>query len=85
MKKMVIILLGCIIVSVVGAPYAASMLGVSTYAATKVVDAIMAGMSIWAVAGIVAVSGGAMGVVWYGVKSLIKRVGRRFCDCVVAN
>ncbi|MCW6675841.1 uberolysin/carnocyclin family circular bacteriocin [Aerococcaceae bacterium NML160702] len=62
---------------VVVMPNAASMLGVSTYAATKVVDAIMLGMSIWAIIGLVAVSGGAVAAVWWGVKELVKRVGRR--------
>ncbi|MBS4750910.1 circular bacteriocin, circularin A/uberolysin family [Granulicatella sp. zg-ZJ] len=58
-------------------PDAASMLGVNTYAAMKIVDAIMAGMSIWSIIGLVAVSGGALAVVWFGVKELIQRVGKK--------
>lgn len=58
-------------------PDAASMLGVNTLAAAKMVDAIMAGMSIWSVFGLFAVSGGALAVVWFGVKELIKRVGKK--------
>lgn len=77
-KSFLIIILAIIgIFLIPDAPHAASMLGVSTYAATKVVDAIMAGMSIWALLGIVAVSGGTMAVVWFGVKEMIKKVGRK--------
>lgn len=77
-KSFLIIILAIIGVFLIpDAPHAASMLGVSTYAATKVVDAIMAGMSIWALLGIVAVSGGTMAVVWFGVKEMIKKVGRK--------
>lgn len=76
MRKVVGLITG-ILFTIIGFPKAASMLGVSSYAATKAVDAIMMGLSIWSVLGIVAVSGGTMAVVWYGVRSLIKRAGRR--------
>lgn len=61
----------------VGVPNAASMLGVNTYAATKVVDAIMAGMSLWSIIGLIAVSGGTLAFAWYGIKTAIYKFGRR--------
>lgn len=61
----------------VGVPNAAGMLGVNVNAAAKVVDAIMAGMSIWSIIGLVAVSGGTLAIAWYGIKEAINRFGRR--------
>lgn len=60
-----------------GMPHAASMLGVSSYAATKVVDAILMGLSVWSILALVAVSGGALAVVMASIKTLVVRVGKK--------
>lgn len=61
----------------VGVPNAAAMLGVNVKAAGAVVDAIMAGMSIWSIIGLVAVSGGTLAVAWYAIKEAANRFGRK--------
>ena len=58
-------------------PLASSMLGVSTYAATKIVDAIMAGMSVWTILALIATSGGTAGIAVGTIKIMIKRLGRK--------
>lgn len=78
MKKMKLLALASLTLGVfAGTPLAAGMLGVSTYAATNIVNAIMAGMSIWSIIGLFAVSGGAMAVVFAGVKRLISTIGKK--------
>ncbi|MFV0380838.1 MAG: hypothetical protein ACK5KR_01180 [Breznakia sp.] len=54
-KFVFVALLGAIIIG--GLPNAASMLGVSTYATTRIVDSIMVGMSIWSVLGLLSSKG----------------------------
>lgn len=61
----------------VGVPNVVGMLGVNVKAAGAVVDAIMAGMSIWSIIGLVAVSGGTLAVAWYAVKEAVNRFGRK--------
>lgn len=56
-------------------PQVAGMLGVSTYAAKKIVDAIMTGASIWTVVSLLIVSGGSAAVAWAAAKAFIKRFG----------
>lgn len=60
-----------------GLPNAAGMLGVSTHAASKIVDAIFAGMSIWTIAGLIIASGGAAGVAMLIVKKGVQTLGRK--------
>lgn len=78
MKKLFVMLMLLFSAGMIGGlPQAASMLGVSSYAATKVVDAIMAGLSVWSIIALVATSAGSMAVVMATVKVLIKKVGRK--------
>jgi|GEM_PF-2798972 len=78
MKKMIVAgLLLSLPVVFGGFPNAAAMLGVSATAAGKVIDAIMIGMSIWAILGLVLVSGGALAAVIASARALIVRIGKK--------
>ena len=56
-------------------PQVAGMLGVSTYAAKRIVDAIMAGASVWTIITLIAVSGGSAALAWGAIKAFVKRFG----------
>lgn len=56
-------------------PQVAGMLGVSTYAAKRIVDAIMAGASVWTIITLIAVSGGSAALAWTAIKAFVKRFG----------
>ncbi|HDL6578102.1 TPA: uberolysin/carnocyclin family circular bacteriocin, partial [Enterococcus faecalis] len=62
-------------------PHLTSTLGISTYAAKKVIDIISAAGSVWSVVGIVAavVGGGGIGAaILVTAKSFVKRYGKAF-------
>jgi len=62
---------------VIDVPQAASMLGVSTYAAGKVVDAIVMGSSVVTIIALILASGGSAGIAIAGIKYMIKTFGRK--------
>jgi len=79
MHKVVKTMLALLFVSLVSVslPHAVGMLGVSVYAATKLVDAVMMGASIYTIIGLIVISGGAAGVAIGGIRYMIGRFGRR--------
>lgn len=58
-------------------PELAGMLGVSTYAAKSIVDAILKGASLWTIISLILCSGGSMAVAFALIKSFIKRFGSK--------
>lgn len=77
MKKIFGIVSVLICLIAISMPNLVALLGVSTYAAKKIVDAIMAAMSIWSIIGLLAVSGGSAAVAFLIAKSAIKKFGRK--------
>lgn len=65
------------IVLVSGMPYLAGMLGVSNYAAKRIVDAIVAGAGIWTIIALVIASGGSAAIAFTLAKTMIKRLGTK--------
>lgn len=57
-------------------PQVASMLGVSTYAAQKIVDAIFIGASIWKIVSLIVACGATFAFGMLMVKKLTKALGR---------
>jgi len=78
MRKIVKMMFAFVIVSFVAGtmPNVVGMLGVSNYAATRVVDAILAGASAWTILSLIAAGGGALAIGLGLFKEIVKRVGR---------
>lgn len=70
----IFVFVGMITVSV---PNLAGMLGVSHYAARKVVDAIFLGLSFWTILGLIVAGGGVMAIGLGLMKSVVKRLGKK--------
>ncbi|MFZ7119568.1 MAG: uberolysin/carnocyclin family circular bacteriocin [Eubacteriaceae bacterium] len=69
LTALVIICIGCM-------PNVDSMLGVSAYAARKIVDAIFAGMVIATIIGLIIAGGGVAVIGMALLKYMVKRLGR---------
>lgn len=58
-------------------PSATGMLGVSSYAATKIVDAVYHGLGVWMIIGLIITGGGFMAIAIASFRRLVKKFGRR--------
>lgn len=76
MKTFIILLGGAITLSPTLTPNLTGMLGLSTYTARRVVDAIMAGAAIWTILSLLLISAGSVAIALATVKFFVKRVGR---------
>lgn len=75
MKKFMLLTTSFALIFVTSLPQVAGMLGVSTYAAKRIVDAVMAGASVWTIISLMAISGGSAALAWTAVRAFIKRFG----------
>ncbi|MFV0498557.1 MAG: circular bacteriocin, circularin A/uberolysin family [Bacilli bacterium] len=65
------------VIAVYGFPFVSSMLGVSTYAAKKIVDAIFIGAGFWTIVGLIAAGGGVAAIGMGFLRYMTKRLGRK--------
>lgn len=77
MKKFMFLASAFVFMLTPAMPQVSAMLGVSSYAAKRIVDAIMAGASVWTLVSLLIVSGGSLAVAWALVKQFIKRFGAK--------